>query len=234
MFASSANVMRIAATGLVLLASPIAVAARAPDTWDDLLRVESANFDDAYLAPGADFRSYTKVMIDQTEVAFQKNWLRDYNRDVSPSLRLSDSEAREILADIQSGFQDIFVAGYQEAGYQVVTEPGPDVVRLHTAILNVDIVAPDVMAPGRVSNFSKEAGHATLVIEARDSMSGAILGRAVDKRDVGDSSFMVRRTSASNRSDFAQTFKKWASLSAEALSNLRGMPPINADGAPQR
>jgi len=223
-----------AIAGLFLLSAPAALAAATPDTWDGLVEVKSDKFDDAYLAPGADFRSYAKVMIDPTDVAFQKNWLRDYNNDVDLSHRLSDAEAQEILADMQAGFGELLTAAYREAGYEIVTAPGPDVLRLRTSIINVDIAAPDVMAAGRVSNFSREAGRATLVIEARDSMSGAILGRGVDKRDVGDSAFMVRRTSTSNKADFERVFKAWAGLSADALTKLRGMPPINADGQPQK
>ena len=54
--------------------------AKAPSTWDGLVLTKSKHFDLVYLQPGADFRGYTKVMIDPTEVAFQKNWQRDYNR----------------------------------------------------------------------------------------------------------------------------------------------------------
>jgi hypothetical protein len=44
-----------------------------PTTWDHLVRVESKNFGSVFVLPGADFRPYTKVMLDPTEVAFDKN-----------------------------------------------------------------------------------------------------------------------------------------------------------------
>jgi hypothetical protein len=216
---------------LALGATPTALG-RTPDTWDDLLKVESKNFDAAYLLPGADFRGYTKVMIDPTEAAFQKNWQRDYNSNARGGDRISDEEALTILAQVQEGFRDIFVKAYTDAGYEVVAVPGPDVVRLRTAILNLDIVAPDQQSAGRSRTYSNEAGHATLVVEVRDSMSGAILARAVDKRDIGDSAFMVRRSSVSNRSDFERTFSTWAKMSVEGLGVLRSMPPLEAETAP--
>jgi hypothetical protein len=43
-----------------------------PDTWDGLVEVKPKRMDAAYLLPGADFRSYTKVMIDPSEVAFRE------------------------------------------------------------------------------------------------------------------------------------------------------------------
>jgi hypothetical protein len=219
--------------GALVLAAGLAAVPTAlgktPDTWDDLVKVDSQKFDAAYLLPGADFGTYTKVIIDPTEAAFQKNWQRDYNATVSGGNRISDEEAREILAAVQDGFQETFVKAYQDAGYQVVTAPGPDVIRLRTAILNLDIAAPDQMTAGRSRTYAREAGHATLSIEARDSMSGAILARGIDKRDIGDSYFMMQRTSVSNRSDFQRVFSKWAEMSVEGLAALRAMPAVSED-----
>lgn len=220
--------------GAVALAASLAVLspslAKAPDTWDDLVKVDSKRFDSAYLLPGTDFSAYAKVMIDPTEAAFQKNWQRDYNATARGGDRITDDEALEILVAVQDGFREILVKAYQDAGYQVVTSPGPDVLRLRTAIINLDIAAPDQMTAGRSRSYSSEAGHATLAIEARDSMSGAVLARGVDKRDIGDSSFMMRRSAVSNRSDFERAFAAWASASVSALAALRELPPVPADG----
>ncbi|HEX5008706.1 MAG TPA: hypothetical protein VFV70_16450, partial [Hyphomonadaceae bacterium] len=59
----------------------------------------------------------------------------------------------------------------------------------------------------------------------RDSMSGALLGRGVDKRDIGDTTWMVRRTSVENRADFERAFKTWGKMSVDALNNLKAMAP---------
>lgn len=220
--------MKAALLVLAVATAPAIVhAADQAGSWDGLVQVESKNFDVAYLAPGADFRSYTKIMVDAPEVAFQKNWLRQYNDDVTDlSQRISDDEAREMLAKVQSGFQEIFTQAYVEGGYQVVTTPAADVVRLRTGVLNISVTAPDTMSPGRSVTVSSDAGSATFIIEARDSMSGAILGRAVDKRDIGDSAFMISRSSASNQADFERVFKQWAKMSVEAMNNLRTMAPL--------
>jgi hypothetical protein len=218
-----------ALTLAVGLATLTVAVGKTPDTWDDLVKVDSKKFDAAYLLPGADFRAYTKVMIDPTESAFKKNWQRDYNAAATGGNRISDEEALDILSKVQDGFQEVLLKAYQDAGYQVVTSPGQDVIRLRTAILNLDIAAPDQMTPGRSRTYSREAGHATFSIEARDSMSGAILARGIDKRDVGDSSFMMQRTSVSNRSDFQRVFSQWAKMSVEGLAALRAMPAVPED-----
>ena len=227
------TLLSAAAAAIVLGGSP-AHAQNPPAEWDGLVRVESRHFDAVYLAPGADFSGYTKVMLDPTEVSFKRDWLRDYNRDARGlSNRMSEDEAREILAAAQSGFQDVFREVYAQRGIQVVTEPGPDVLRLRTAVANLDVAAPDMMTPGRTSTYSREAGEATIVIEVRDSMSGAILGRGVDRRTAGDNSFVLRRSRVTNRADFQRIFRSWAQLSAEALERLRSTPaPAVAAGQP--
>ncbi len=199
--------------------------------WDGLVRVKAQKLDYVYLQPGADFRGYTKVMIDPTEVSFKKDWQRDQNRDrLDLSQRVSDSDVRRILDDAQKGFQKLFVEAYQKDGYEVVTAPGPDVLRLSTAVVNLDVTAPDTMSPGRSRTFSRDAGEATLVLEAKDLLTGAVLGRAVDQRDTSDSGPYIRN-SVTNASEFEQVFSRWAKDSAAGLAELEELSPVDPSGA---
>ena len=203
------------------------VAAKAPDTWDGLVQVKSKKFDLVYLQPGADFRGYVKVMIDPTEVAFQKNWQRDYNRTSrSLSGRISDSEVQDALSKGVKAATEIFTEAWTKGGYAVVDAPGPDVLRVKTGVLNISVAAPDTQTAGITHTFSEEAGQATLVVEARDSMTGALLGRAIDQKIVGDS-MVAWRTSSSNRSDFRYQVEQWASASVRGMSELKALSPIN-------
>jgi len=212
--------------GLVALAIGVAPAfAQNAREWDGLVRVDTDRFDAAFIAPGADFTPYTRVMLDPTDVAFKRNWQRDYNNSSRGLSRdISDDEARAILEAAQEGFQEAFVEAYREAGYEVVATPGPDVLRVRTAIADLDVAAPDVMAPGRVTTYGDDAGEATLIVEVRDSMSGAILGRGVDRQVAGDGSFMMQRNRVTNRSDFERMFRQWARMSAEGVNKLKTTP----------
>jgi hypothetical protein len=208
------------AVSLSLTASP--VFAQSETEWDGLVRVPSEHIDGAYLAPGADFRPYTKVMLDQSEAAFARNWVRDYNRDaVGLSNRITESEAARALQEVQAGLHEAFAEAYTTAGYQVVTTAGPDVLRLRTGVVNITVSAPDQDTAARTRRYSEEAGTATLVVEARDSMSGAILGRAVDARIIDENSSIQWRTRTSNRADFRRTFRQWGELSVQATNRLR-------------
>jgi hypothetical protein len=217
-----------AAFALALAATPLT--AKAPDTWDGLHKVESPRLDEVYLLPGADFRGYTKVMLDPAEVAFRKNWQRDQNSgERELSRRISDEDARQILTDAQAGFDRLFAQAYRDAGYQVVTAPAADALRISTAIINLDVEAPDVMAPGRSTTYSREAGEATLVLEAKDSLSGAVLGRAVDARSTGEGVSYIRN-SVTNAAEFERVFARWAKIGADGLAELKDLSPVDTEG----
>jgi hypothetical protein len=214
--------------GLVMFAGPMAVAQKKqpPTEWDGLQKVDAKKFDIAYLLPGAEFKSYTKVMIDPSEAAFRKNWQKDHNNGTRAlDMRISDDEAREMLTAVQTSFDEIINQAYKDAGYQVVTAPAPDVMRLKTGVFNIDVDAPDQMTASRTRTYSSEAGRASLIVEIRDSMSGAVLARGVDSENVGDG-FTVRRTRVSNRADFERVFRDWAKMSVDGVATLKAMPPV--------
>ncbi|MNC91362.1 hypothetical protein D3C83_76100 [compost metagenome] len=85
------------------------------------------------------------------------------------------------------------------------------------------------MAIGRTRTFSEEAGAGTLVIEVRDSVTNALLGRAVERRLAGDNGPWLR-TAASNRADFDRLFRSWAEASANGLVELKALSPIDVNG----
>jgi len=211
---------------LAIAASPLAAQEGQPN-WDGLVKVAAKKLDEVYLLPQADFRDYTKVLIDPTEVSFRKNWQRDQNRDrLDLSNRVSDEDARRILDDAQKGFQKYFTEAYTKDGYEVVTAPGPDVLRISTAIINLDVTAPDTMSPGRTRTYSRDAGEATLVLEARDSLTGELLGRALDERETSDVGPYIRN-SVTNAAEFERVFQRWAETSAEGLAELKSLSPID-------
>lgn len=205
--------------------------AQAPDTIDDLYKVEARSFDEVYLLSGADFTPYTKVMIDDPEVAFAQNWVQDYNRRTrSPGDRIDGREARRILDAAREDVSEVYAGAFAAAGYEIVTAPGPDVLRVEVSVINITINAPDVRSAGRSRSYSREAGQAKLILEVRDSESGTLLGRAVDARTIGDWGLtMTQRTRASNRADFSIAFRRWADLSVKGLDELKALS-APADG----
>lgn len=225
-----ALVLATAGAGSVLGLGTAAHAAKAPTSWDGLVKVKSKKLDAVYLAPYADFRPYTKVMLDPTEVAFEKNWRRDYNSSsISLAQDISESELQKLIAEGVKAATDIFAEASQEGGFPVVEAPAPDAIRLRTGILDIRVSAPDRPLPGRSYSFSNEAGSAVLVVEVRDSMTGALMGRAVDGRIAGDTT-IGWRNKITNRSDFRRVVKDWAKTSIRGLQELKTLSPVDPAG----
>jgi len=216
-----------ALTATLVLLAPAAEAKAPPAEWDGLSRVPSKRFYLAYIQPGATFAGYTKVMLDPTEVAFHKNWRRDYNsstRDLSG--RVSDSEIQEAVKQAVAEANDIFAKAWQKGGYAVVNAPGPDVLRVSAGVVNINVSAPDRQRAGRSYSFSDTAGNATLVVEVRDSITNSLLGRAVDQKVAGDDT-RGWRTSVSNRDDFRQIVEDWARDCVAGMAELKRIAPTS-------
>jgi Protein of unknown function (DUF3313) len=217
--------LMVAAVGTLLFSTP-AAALLSPDTWDGLVKVESKQMDLTYLQPGADFRLYTKVLLDPVEVAFHKNWRRSQNSsDYGLSGTISNRDIEDAITKGVAESNAIFEAAWTKGGYEVVSEPGPDVLRIRAGVLNIWVSAPEQQLASRSLTFARQAGEATFFVEARDSLTGALLGRAVDKKVAGDRPHGWR-TSVSNRADFREIVEDWARDGVRGLSELKALSPI--------
>jgi hypothetical protein len=211
--------------GLTLVPAPV-LAAKPPTTWDGLVQVPSKLLRVVYLQPGVDFRGYTKVLLDPTEVAFKKNWRRNHNSTaVGLSGRVSESEEQEAISKGVTAANDMFAQAWTNGGYTIADAPAPDVLRVKTGILNVTVSAPDRQSAGRSYTFAREAGEATLFVELRDSTTGELLARAVDPRLAGDYT-TGQRTSGSNRADFRDLVQTWAKTAVRGMTELKARSPI--------
>jgi hypothetical protein len=214
-----------------LLAIPgIVHAAQLPATWSNLVQVSSQNFRTAYLLPGADFRAYNKIMLDPTEVDFVDNWVWKMNTSYSFAKgRTSDRDANTIAAAVRDGFQQRWSDAFTKAGWTVVTQPGPDVLRVRTIVFNLAISAPYTVTQSQGSVRSVDAGQASLLVEARDSESGAVLGSILDARRAGENKAYMPRSKVSNKADFGRLFNDWADASIRGLAQLKALSPVDAN-----
>jgi hypothetical protein len=218
------RLMTVVLLGLVAAGAHAAEPAAA--AWDGLVEVKSKRMDVAFVAPGADFRAYTKLMLDPTEVAFQKDWMKDMNDRRDLSRRVSDEQAGEMLQAARTNFAEVFSEVFGKAGFTIVTAPGPDVLRVSPGVLNLYVNAPDVMSAGRSASYTANAGEATMVLELRDSQTNALLGRVLDRRETRESAGMQQATRVSNVADFRNLFRTWANLSVKGLETLKSISPL--------
>jgi hypothetical protein len=211
--------------------SLVAASAAAQDvtttpSWDGLVEVKPRQMDAAFLMPGADFRPYRKLMLDPTTVAFRKDWMKRVNTAARLSERITQEDAERIAATARDNFTEVFTEAYRKAGYEIVTAPGVDVLRVHAGVVDLYIAAPDRQSAGRSRTYTMEAGEATLFLEARDSISGALLGRAIDQRATRNTGSLTVTNQVTNLADFRALFRKWADISVKGLDNLRKLSPV--------
>ena len=222
----------IVALTLTLFAVAAMGADKTPDTWDGLVEVKSKKLDTAYLAPGADFRPYTKLLVDPTQAAFRKDWMKNMNNRRDLSRKVDDEMAMDILEAARTNFADVFGEAFGKAGYTIVTAPGADVLRISPSVTNLYVNAPDLMTTGRSTTYSANAGEATMILELRDSITGAMLGRVVDRRETRESIGLQQANRVTNTSDFRALFKTWADISVKGLGTLKSLSPIPETLAP--
>jgi hypothetical protein len=167
----------------------------------------------AYSRPGASLASYKRVMIEPVEVAFDKNWNPER---AGGRMKLSKERREEIRAGVARIAQEEYAKELAKGNYPVVTEPGPDVLRVKLSLIDVFINAPDASGPGRVKTYAPEAGHMTLVAELSDSTSKQVLARVADRREVGADRLSMTGSGV-NEQDFRVAAAAWAAIMRQAL-----------------
>ena len=104
--------------------------------------------------------------------------------------------------------------------FTFVDEVGPDVLIVRVALLDVVSFVPS-QSGGRSEVFLSSVGEATLVLELRDSITDAILARAMDRRAAEDrSGLMSRSNSVTNTTEVRRLIRRWMSSLRERLDEL--------------
>ncbi|PHR85558.1 MAG: hypothetical protein COA59_01010 [Colwellia sp.] len=178
----------------------------------------------AYKKEGVDFSEYDNIQILPSQVAFKKNWQRDYNRS-QPSLsaRVKDEDVLRIKTGVAKLFDEIFKEEFGKTGDNpVVEKAGTGTLVIKPAIINLVVNAPDLQSAGRVTTYVKETGKATLFLELYDGVSGEILARIIDSEVVGDKMYIQWANRVTNTADAKRTIRKWAKALRAKLDQAQG------------
>ena len=150
-------------------------------------------------------------MILDTFVAFRSGWERDQRRGTRGT-RISSRDMDRIKARVSELFNSVLIEVLEaDDGFEIVTEPDYDVLLVRAAIIDLDVTAPDTSTAGRSRTYTADSGAATLYIELFDSVSGQIIGRALDRQSARNPGSMMRWSNrASNTADARRVFRGWA------------------------
>lgn len=190
-------------------------------SYDGLQKVKVKGIDLAYARPGASLAGYDKIIIDPVEVSFRKDW--DPSRTGS-RMKITAKEREDIRSGVAKIVQEEFAKELGKGGaYQIVTEAGPDVLRLRADIADLYVNAPDLMTPSRTQTYTISAGEMTLVAELVDSESGQAIARVVDRRESQGTGMMTLTNSVVNRQEASSIASAWARILRKRLDAAHGI-----------
>jgi len=157
------------------------------------------------------------VMLDSVELAFKADWQARH-----PEVTVSD--ITRIRSQGAGVFYEIFSAALtRQHGYPITTQPGPDVLRISATISELDFATTPGSA-GAQHMYLVSPADMTLLMELRDSQSGALLVRAVDKEKGRTSGNLSVEDAVSNSAEARRALEMWAGLLRAALDAARGTP----------
>jgi len=187
---------------------------------EGLVAVRSRNLDELTLRPNADLAAYRKVLIDPVRAEIRGDWQKNLNYTRNVSRRVGPDDAQRIAADVASTLESTIAETYKARGYEIAAAPEPGVLRLSARIADLYVNAPDRFSPWTVKTFTRDAGQATLVLEARDAVSGTLLARVVHRGIAREISRINTASDVSNRFWFETLFRRWtADCIAEFAAN---------------
>ncbi len=217
-------ILCFAALGLGACATPAPTIDMSEDaelSFDGMRPILNSRAAKAWAKPGLDLTVYTKIKLQGAGIEY---------RPGGQSGRTMSSRSRggpfEMTEDQKARFQSIAVeVALEELGkserFTLVDEVGPEVLIVRVALLDVVSFVPPQTA-GRSEVFLSSVGEATLVLELRDSITDAILARAMDRRAAGDRSgtMMSRSNSVTNTTEVRRLMRRWMSGLRERLDEL--------------
>ncbi len=181
--------------------------------------VKDSELATVYADPGVDLSIYKRIWLEDATVAFKKNWQRDQNRSHAFKVRTKDME--RIQNDVATIFREVFTKELLDGGYEMTEEAGDDVLMVKPAIVDLDVIAPDIQRTGRTDSYSESAGEMTLNLELYDSLTGDKIAKATDRKRDYRRGYLEWRTSVNNRADARRMMTSWAKALRSSLDEAR-------------
>jgi hypothetical protein len=200
-------------------------------TADGLHRVRTSRVGAAFVRPGASFQGYRRIKLADITISYKHeprvrvDRAQERRGASRGNYALTESSMQWLEDEFQKIFEDEL--GKSEV-FEVVDEPGPDVLLVAGHIVDLVVEAPRESSSARESVWVKESGRMTLILDVRDSQSNAALARMADRRAVqaGGGSTAYRSDPVSNTSAVRTLYRRWARQLREALDGLHELPEI--------
>jgi hypothetical protein len=180
-------------------------------TFDGLHEVKGGTADKAWAKPGMDLSQYTKIKLQSVGVEYRPGGESNRSRT-----SFSTGGPYEITEEQKARFVAVMSEEMREElgkseRFTITDAVGPDVLIIRGGLLDVvSYVPPEQLGRGGI--YLSRIGEATLVLELRDSITDAILVRAVDRRAAEPLMNFQESNRVSNTAEVRRVAKRWASL----------------------
>jgi hypothetical protein len=189
-------------------------------TFDGLVRIDNGRFRDSWADPDIDFSQYTKFMTGNAVFEF-----RAVKRSDSASMAARSNATEFYISDAaRARLVEVVTEQFsRELGnsehFTRAESAGPDVLVIVGGLHDiVSRVPPSHVGRGEI--FLSSVGEATLVLEARDSLSGETIFRAIDRRAAEQVGMATASNSVTNMSEVRRMASRWATRLREGLDAI--------------
>jgi hypothetical protein len=193
------------------------IATGSAPTHDGLYRLDHAHrFQRIWVRPGSSIAGYDKLLPINAGIHYKRPPRK--SRGEYPLSEAQMAKVQEVLGEV---FQEEVTS---DGSWTIVSEPGPDVLIIRGAILDLVVTADPDPPSGRNRTYTTSVGEATLIIEIFDSQSREILARVADRQRIERDTGSWRNDTINNRSAAKRVFRSWARRLRQGLENARTNP----------
>ena len=197
-------------------------------TADGLHLVPDTHLHLVYADPDADLSVYSKLLLIDPQVAFRKDWQRDINQNKPFFVTAQDMQ--DIRTELAAMFKEILVSKLKASGKVLVEEQGEDVLIIRPAILDLNISSPDTARNRNQRSITRSAGDMTLYLELRDSLTGDILAKALDRQTDRSNVTTFVRDKTRNENAARRILDGWAEILVNGLDETMRVTSGRQDG----
>ena len=201
-------------------------------SFDGLVRVKHSQFTRAWVDPDIDLSRYTKIMGGGAQFQFRAvrkppstEAGRMSSRSGEKGFPISDANRTKLIDIVNETFEQELA---KSTRYTMVEEKGDDVLMIRGAMLDIVSFVPPQQV-GRTEVFLSSVGEITLVLELVDSVSGEVLARAAERRNLETQGGTMRSTPVTNWSQVRRLARTWANRLRKGIDEFPINPGSNTD-----
>lgn len=179
----------------------------------NLTEQKSSFFDEFFIAEHASLSQYTKILVLDSLVTFDKDWIKDNRLKVSS--RYKDKTTARYSKLFKEQLTKIFV---EDSRFTVVSEKAKDVLVIAANINNLNIYGPDDKP--QTKQYVYRAGEGRLQASLKTHV-GRTLATFKDRRESIDRGRQTptRTNALLNERDFRILMRKWSKQLAKHIAS---------------